>query len=150
MTTTKLITHWMNGYDDPSLGVLAAVVGNFAGDYDLIGAAQDYLSAVQGLLPAGLTLHANGDVYGPADFDGDVDVRELAEEVNLVPILKMHELNPHGWVHISVDISLEVDGHTPSELAALGWDEIRQLENPVVKLRYDDGAVLHIDLDEQV
>jgi hypothetical protein len=129
MTTTRLIARWDSGDNAPATEVVRAVAGDYAGDFDLSAATQDYLLAINDLLPDGLSLAVNGDVYGPADYSGEVNIRALTESVDVGEILARFEFphvvfnHDHEMVieHRGEDADLFItpDGHTLPTVIAI-------------------------------
>lgn len=75
---------------DSVLESVAAALGEFAGDYDLDGIAEDYQNAINAALDGtGVSLHGR-EFYGPYPHR-DVDIRGAVEGVDFWEIAARHE-----------------------------------------------------------
>lgn len=88
MTTTTQITNIAHLLD------LTDYAGDYIADYDMAAVHADYLKAIQRELPAGITLHANGDVIATlarADRARGLHWRALANSIDVAPIFERHD-----------------------------------------------------------
>jgi hypothetical protein len=88
MPTTTVVTTWSDWYPD-------AWFGDHHADFDHDGIRQEYLAALNVQLPAGVTLHANGDVIAEvdaADQARDLVLGDLEDQTNFVAIAQRHTI----------------------------------------------------------
>jgi len=68
--------------------------GDYYDDYDHDAIRSDYRDAIQALLPEGVTLALNGQVFADLDVADEarqIDWREIAEEVDFDAIVARHD-----------------------------------------------------------
>lgn len=97
MTTSEYLPTWTctTDIDRPARGVLEAVVGDYADDFDLGAAEEEYLAAIDAALPDGYTICRNGMIIGPANGERP-DVEAIVGEINVIEILDRHDLVVHA------------------------------------------------------
>ena len=92
MTTTTQIASIREILD------LTAIYNGYEDDYNAAGVLNDYLKALQAAAQAiapSVTIHLNGLVIASiedADAAREIDFRELADSIDITPILAAHEI----------------------------------------------------------
>lgn len=96
MTTTRTYVQWTadgSTTGRPALDSLVSIAGDYAEDYDMEAAEREYLEAINAQLPEGFALAANGELFGPADHTGPVDLPAAVEAVDTDAILARHDIS---------------------------------------------------------
>lgn len=92
MAATTQITNIAHKLD------LTDYAGDFIDDYDMDAVHADYVTELNDLLPDGVTLTRNGDIYAEvdvADEARETDFTELAEQINVAAIFERHDQTAH-------------------------------------------------------
>lgn len=74
---------------------LVGYAGDFVADFDMDAIRADYLTLINDELPAGISVHANGQVYATLDqADNARDIRwhDFLEQLDVEPIFERHEV----------------------------------------------------------
>jgi hypothetical protein len=102
MTATTVLTTWVRTFQRGEADLydyVVASLGEHVDTFDVDHLADEVLDTVNENLPAGLWLHSNGELIGPAGDSAEVaeaKLREAVEDVDFWTIAQGHDLNVTG------------------------------------------------------